>query len=237
MIDTIDSSYNTDSTRSASTELVFILDRSGSMHGLESDTIGGFNAMLAKQQAVAGRCRVTTVLFDHRYCLLHDRVDLGAVRPLTSDDYRVCGSTALLDAVGRTIRKIVDVQRHIAEPYRARHVLFVIITDGLENASREFTLHRIRTMIEHEERDYGWEFLFLGANIDAFATAAGLGIRRERTENFHADAPGIGVSFSAVATAAAGMRSAGAIPDDWATPVRGDYEGRGRGARSSKRPR
>ena len=153
------------------TELVFILDKSGSMAGLESDTIGGFNAMLQKQKALPGACRITTVLFDNRYELLHDRIDIRAVSPVTEREYQVGGSTALLDAIGRTIQKLAGVQRNTAEEYRADKVMFVIITDGAENSSREYSSQRVKAMIEHEKEKYGWEFVFLGANIDAVETA------------------------------------------------------------------
>ena len=153
------------------TELVFILDRSGSMGGLESDTIGGFNSLLEKQKKVEGKCSLTTVLFDHDYELLHDRINIQAVSPLTEKDYYVRGSTALLDAVGRTISKIEHVQETTAEEYRAGKVMFVIITDGMENASREYTTKKVKSMIE-AEKEKGWEFVFLGANMDAVETAA-----------------------------------------------------------------
>ena len=149
-----------------STELAFILDKSGSMHGLEKDTIGGFNSMLDKQKAAEGECRVTTVLFDSSCTVLHDRIDIAAVRPMTDEDYCAGGSTALLDAVGTTIDKIRNVQKNSAEEGRAEKVLFVIITDGMENSSREYSLRNVRSMIE-EQRKNGWEFVFLGANIDA----------------------------------------------------------------------
>ena len=152
------------------TELVFILDRSGSMGGLESDTIGGFNAMLEKQRKLDGECRITTVLFDNRYELLHDRIDIRAVSPMTEREYQVGGSTALLDAMGRTIQKMVNVQKSTAEEYRAENVMFVIITDGEENSSREYSAQKVKAMIEQEKK-YGWEFIFLGANIDAVETA------------------------------------------------------------------
>ena len=152
------------------TELVFILDRSGSMGGLESDTIGGFNSLLEKQKKVEGKCNLTTVLFDHDYELLHDRINIQAVSPLTEKDYYVRGSTALLDAVGRTISKIEHVQETTAEEYRAGKVMFVIITDGMENASREYTTKKVKSMIE-AEKEKGWEFVFLGANMDAVETA------------------------------------------------------------------
>ena len=173
------------------TELVFILDRSGSMGGMEGDTIGGFNAMLTKQQAEPGECRITTVLFDNQYEILHDRIDIKAVSPITDKEYFVRGNTALLDAVGRTINKIGGAQKNTAEDYRAEKVLFVITTDGLENASREFNYDKVKSMIEHQKSKYGWEFIFLGANIDAVEVANRFGVTRNRAQNFHNDSEGI----------------------------------------------
>ncbi|MFR0077248.1 MAG: vWA domain-containing protein [Blautia sp.] len=144
------------------TELVFILDRSGSMSGLEKDTIGGFTSMLTKQKALDGQCRITTVLFNNHYTLLHDRIDIQAVSPMTEKEYFVGGSTALLDAIGRTIQKLVHVQKNTAENYRAAKVMFIIITDGEENSSREYSSDKIKTMIEHEKEKYGWEFCLPG---------------------------------------------------------------------------
>ena len=158
------------------TELVFILDRSGSMSGLESDTIGGFNSMLAKQQAEPGECRITTVLFDHEYEVLHDRIDIKAVSQITNSEYYVRGNTALLDAIGRTINKIGSVQKNTADDYRAEKVLFVITTDGMENASREFDYGKIKSMVEHQKTKYGWEFIFLGANTASIEVADRFGI-------------------------------------------------------------
>lgn len=180
------------------TELVFIIDRSGSMGGLESDTIGGFNAMLKEQQAVEGDAVVTTVLFDDKYELLHDRIDIRAVAPLTDKDYTVRGSTALLDALGRTIHKIRVAQKHTAENYRAEKVLFVIITDGQENASREYSADRVKTRIERQKEKYGWEFIFFGANMDAVMEAGKLGIAADRAQNYCADAIGTTTAYTAM---------------------------------------
>lgn len=180
------------------TELVFIIDRSGSMGGLESDTIGGFNAMLKEQQAVEGEAIVTTVLFDDKYELLHDRIDIRAVAPLTDKDYTVRGSTALLDALGRTIHKIRAAQKHTAENYRTEKVLFVIITDGRENASREYSAEHIKTRIERQKQKYGWEFVFFGANMDAVMEAAKLGIAADRAQNYRADATGTSAAYTAM---------------------------------------
>ena len=149
------------------TELVFILDRSGSMSGLESDTIGGYNSLLEKQKKEDGECVISTVLFDDKYELLHDRINLKGIVPITEREYFVRGSTALLDAVGRTIDKIGNAQKHTAEEERAEKVMFVITTDGMENSSREYGYDKVRQMIERQKDKYGWEFIFLGANIDA----------------------------------------------------------------------
>lgn len=158
------------------TELVFILDKSGSMSGLETDTIGGYNSMLQKQKEVEGECYITTVLFDNNYELLHDRIDIRAVSPITEKEYQVGGTTALLDAIGRTISKIANAQKHTADDYRAEKVLFVIITDGEKNSSREYSAEKIKAQIEQQKTKYGWEFIFLGANIDAVQTASRFGI-------------------------------------------------------------
>ena len=161
------------------TELVFILDRSGSMSGLETDTIGGFNAMLEKQRKAPGDALVTTVLFDHCSELLHDRIPLAGVANLTERDYFVRGSTALLDALGSAIRKIAHAHIHTAKEFRPGKTVFVIITDGMENSSREYTAEAVRAMIERE-KEYGWEFFFLGANIDAIGAASRIGIHADR---------------------------------------------------------
>lgn len=188
------------------TELVFIIDRSGSMGGLESDTIGGFNAMLKEQQAVAGEAVVTTILFDDKYELLHDRLDIRAVAPLTDKDYTVRGSTALLDALGRTINKIRAAQKHTADNYRADKVLFVIITDGLENASREYSAEHIKTRIERQKQKYGWEFVFFGANMDVVIEAGKLGIAADRAQNYCADAIGTSAAYTAMSAFSAAYR-------------------------------
>ena len=212
------------------TELVFILDRSGSMGGLESDTIGGFNSMLAKQQSEPGECRITTVLFDNEYDVLHDRIDIKAVSPITEREYFVRGSTALLDAVGRTINKIGSVQKNTAKDFRADKVLFVITTDGMENASSEFTYAKIKSMINQQKSKYGWEFIFLGANIDAVDVADRFGVARDRAQNFHNDSEGIALNYSVVSKAVAEFRSApcGArLADGWSAEIQADYEKRG----------
>ena len=188
------------------TEMVFIIDKSGSMEGLEKDTIGGFNSMLKEQQAVEGEAIVTTVLFDNRYELLHDRIDIRAVSPLTEKNYTVGGNTALLDALGKTIRKIREVQEHTAEDYRAEKILFIIITDGEENASREYSAERIKTRIEYQKQKYGWEFVFFGANMDAVLEAGKLGISAEYAQNYRADASGTSIAYTAMSAISTAYR-------------------------------
>ena len=209
------------------TELVFILDKSGSMAGLERDTIGGFNAMLAKQKAQAGECRITTVLFDHRYELLHDRTDIRAVRPITAREYRVGGSTALLDALGKTIHKIATAQKNTSEPFRAKRVMFVIITDGEENASREYAAKEVKEAIRRQKSRYGWEFIFLGANIDAVETAGRFGIDAGRAANYVPDSQGTALNFRAMSETVSAFRACGAVPDACLDAVRRDMRKRG----------
>lgn len=204
-------------------ELVFILDRSGSMSGLESDTIGGFNAMLAKQVKAEGEAVVTTVLFDDKYELLHDRINIDAIAPITDKDYFVRGSTALLDAVGMTLQKIINVQKMTAQGQKADKVLFVITTDGLENASREYSYAVIRQMIEHQKKRYDWEFIFLGANIDAVGTAAKFGIEEDRAANFHADSHGTKLNYEVISDAVSSLRASRTLDKKWKSRIDDDY--------------
>lgn len=208
------------------TELVFILDRSGSMRGMEDDTIGGFNAMLDKQRALGGECHITTVLFDHEYELLHDGIAIADVAPITRKQYEVRGSTALLDAIGRTIQRIDGQQERWGRGGRAAKVLFVIITDGYENASTHYSSAEVKRMIEHQKKAQDWEFIFLGANIDAVETARHYGIDANRAVDFHADKKGMHVSFETMADTVSLFRSQEAIPEDWNARIRADYEGR-----------
>ena len=212
------------------TELVFILDRSGSMGGLESDTIGGFNSMLAKQQAEPGDCRITTVLFDNQYDILHDRIDIKAVSPITDKEYFVRGNTALLDAIGITINKIGGVQKNTAEDYRSDKVLFVITTDGLENASHKFDYDKIKSMIKRQKSKYGWEFIFLGANIDAVEVANRFGVARSRAQNFLNDSKGIELNYCVLSEAVSLFRAApceASLDDEWSADIQKDYKKRG----------
>lgn len=214
--------------RKGLTELVFILDRSGSMSGLESDTVGGFNSMIEKQKKEPGEAVVTTVLFDDRYEVLHDRINLGELDGMASGEYFVRGMTALLDAVGRTIVSIADVQERTAEDERAEHVMFVITTDGMENASREFTYEKVKKMVEYRKSEFGWEFIFLGANIDAVKTAGRFGIGADRAANYHADSEGTSRSFYSIGEAVRNLRSSNAISREWKKEADEDFKRRGR---------
>lgn len=210
------------------TELVFILDRSGSMAGLEADTIGGFNAMLEKQKAEPGETIVSTVLFDNRSEVLHDRLPLDRVPAMTREDYWVRGCTALLDAVGGAIRHIGNVHKYAREEDRPERTLFIITTDGMENASRRYDYREVKAMIEQMREKYGWEFLFLGANIDAAREAARFGIRPDRAANYHADHRGTEVIYSAVSEAVTAFRAARPLADDWRRSIDSDFESRDR---------
>ena len=210
------------------TELVFILDRSGSMSGLESDTIGGYNSMLRKQKETDGECIITTALFDNTYTLLHDRIDLKAVNPMTPREYSVGGSTALLDAVGTTIQKIRNAQEHTASDFQAEKVLFVIITDGEENSSREYTAEQIRQLIDVQKNEFKWEFIYLGANIDAVSAAGKIGIHADRVQNYQPDSEGVRLNFTVMSEAVTAYRISEALPDDWDEEIRKDFEKRGK---------
>ncbi|MBP2656323.1 MAG: hypothetical protein H6Q73_3892 [Firmicutes bacterium] len=209
------------------TELVFILDRSGSMSGLESDTIGGYNAMLEKQKQEDGEAVITTVLFDDKYELLHDRINLRGIAPITDKEYYVRGNTALLDAVGKTINKIGNVQKHTAEDERAEHVMVVITTDGMENASCEFSYDKVRRMIEHQKSKYGWEFIFFGANIDAIATAERFGICKDMATNYNADSEGTALNYAVISEAVSLLRASRPITANWKERIEEDFKKRG----------
>ena len=209
------------------TELVFILDRSGSMHGLEKDTIGGFNSVLERNRALPGDANVTTILFDHRFTILHDRQPIRSVAPITERDYSPAGMTALLDAVGQAIRKIDNVQAHTAEAYRAGKVQFVIITDGIENASKEYSAQRVKQMIRDRQDKEGWDFIFLGANMDAIAVAEDMGIHADRAVTAMPDAPGVSLQYEAVAEATTSFREWGDCSPAWKSRVEEDTASRG----------
>ena len=188
------------------TELVFILDRSGSMSGLETDTIGGFNGMLTKQKKEEGEANVTTVLFDDQIEVIHDRFPIEIVKPLTDEDYYVRGCTALLDAVGSTVKKIENIQKRLPEEMKSEKVIFVITTDGQENASREYSANMVKKMIEENQKK-GWEFLFLGANIDAVQEAEKIGIRRTHAASYKNDSRGVQLNYQATGNIISYMRS------------------------------
>jgi uncharacterized protein YegL len=210
------------------TELVFILDKSGSMTGLERETINGYNSMLAKQQAVDGECRLTTVLFSCDYRLLHDRIDIRAVSKLTEREYQCSGYTALLDAIGRTVEKIGNAQMHTSEEFRAEKVMVVIITDGEENSSREFSLEKIKSIIERQKAKYGWEFIFLGANIDAVTTAGSYGISKNRAADYLADSAGTDLNFQVLSETVLAYRRVGFVAEDCLDNIRNDVKKRRR---------
>ena len=208
------------------TELVFILDRSGSMAGLEDDTIGGFNAMIEKQKLEPGEAYVSTVLFDNRSEVIHDRLKLDRVPALTRKEYYVRGCTALLDAVGRAIHHIGNIHKYAREEDRPERTLFVITTDGMENASRQYDYDRVKVMIERQRQKYGWEFLLLGANIDAAKEAARFGIGAEHAANYHADAQGTAVIYEAVSEAVCSFRASKPMEKNWRQRIDEDFEGR-----------
>ena len=225
------------------TELVFILDRSGSMGGLESDTIGGFNSMIAKQQKEEGEAVVSTVLFDDVTDVIHDRVSIGDVKKLTEEDYFVRGCTALLDAVGGAIRHIGNVHKYAREEDRPAKTLFVITTDGLENASKKYSFNDVKKMIERQKEKYHWEFLFLGANIDAIEVAGNMGISRDRAANYNCDEMGTALNYKVLEAAVTRVRKCKSSAEvamaftggAWKEDIDRDYEKRSKkeGRRSS----
>ena len=208
------------------TELVFILDRSGSMSGLEGDTIGGFNSMIEKQKKEPGTALVSTVLFDSTSTVIHDRVNVQDVQPLTEREYFVRGCTALLDAIGGAIHHIGNIHKYAREEDRPAHTLFVITTDGMENASHQYSSGRVKKMIQHEQEKYGWEFLFLGANIDAVETAGRFGIGADRAVNYHCDAEGTALNYEVISEAVSCVRSNAPLGADWKSRIDADYEAR-----------
>ena len=217
------------------TEIVFILDRSGSMSGLESDTIGGFNSMIAKQQKEDGEAIVSTVLFDDVTDVIHDRVAIGDVKKLTEDEYFVRGCTALLDAVGGAIRHIGNVHKYAREEDRPAKTLFVITTDGLENASRNYSFKDVKKMIERQKEKYNWEFLFLGANIDAVKVAGNMGISRDRAANYNCDSVGTELNYRVLESAVSRVRKCKASEvsmafagGTWKEDIDRDYAERGK---------
>jgi uncharacterized protein YegL len=210
------------------TELVFILDRSGSMAGLESDTIGGFNALIEKQKKEAGEAFVSVVLFDSECDVIYDRVDLKKVEPMTDRQYYVRGCTALLDAVGGAVKHIANVHKYAREEDKPGRTLFVITTDGLENASRRCSAEEVKRLVKRQQEEYGWEFLFLGANIDAVTTASHFGIRADRAVRYNSDHTGTALNYEVVSEAVCRVRAGAPLKADWKEKIEEDYEARGK---------
>ena len=209
------------------TELVFILDRSGSMHGLEKDTIGGFNSMLQKQKQNEGQVLVSTVLFDNETTVLHDRVPLDQIREMTGEDYRVGGCTALLDAIGGAIHHIGNVHKYARQEDIPAHTLFVITTDGMENASHRYTADKVKSMINRQKEKYGWEFLYLGANMDAVEAASNIGIGADRAVRYCCDEAGTALNYATVSEAVTTVRRGKVLGKAWKDDIEADYRLRG----------
>ena len=210
------------------TELVFILDRSGSMAGLESDTIGGFNAMIEKQKKETGECYISTVLFDNVSEVLHDRVKLSDIKPMTDKEYTVRGCTALIDALGGAIHHIGNIHKYARPEDVPEHTMFIITTDGMENASQQYSSEQVKKMIERQKEKYGWEFLFIGANIDAVETARRYGINEDRAVDYNADAKGTGILYESVACAVSNVRKCASLDNSWRENLEVDYKKRGK---------
>ena len=208
------------------TEMVFILDKSGSMSGLEADTIGGFNGMIEKQKKEEGEALVSTVLFSDESYVIHDRVDLQKIEPMTDRQYYVGGCTALIDAIGGAIHHIGNVHKYAREEDRPEHTIFVITTDGMENASRHYTSDKVKSMVQRQKEKYGWEFLFLGANIDAVETAARFGINEDRAVNFCNDAQGQALNYSEVSEAVRIVRGCTPLGRGWKRKIEEDFKSR-----------
>lgn len=211
------------------TEIVFILDQSGSMCGLEEDTIGGFNSMIAKQKKAQGEALISTVLFDSESVVLHDRVDIQKVKPMTEEDYEVGGCTALLDAIGGAVHHIGNIHKYARPEDVPEHTMFIITTDGMENASHTYTIDKVKHMIEQQKQKYGWEFLFLGANIDAIATAKSFGISADRAVNYRCDKAGTKLNYEVLSETISAVRSSQTIPEGWQERIDEDFQKRGRG--------
>lgn len=210
------------------TEMVFILDRSGSMCGLEKDTIGGFNSMIKQQKQAEGSAVVSTVLFDDEIKVLHDRVAIDKIREMTDEDYFTCGCTALLDAVGGAIHHIGNIHKYARNDDVPEKTIFVIITDGLENSSRRYNLAKVKKMISRQKEKYGWEFLFVGANIDAVHTAGAMGIQEDNAVDYVADSEGTEVVYSVLSETVVNIREKGKMQSDWQAVIREDYNSRNR---------
>jgi len=212
---------NTAKTSNDVTELVFIIDKSGSMAGMESDTVGGFNAMIEKQKKLEGKALVTTVLFSTETTMLHDRIDIRDVEKLTENDYCVGGGTALLDAIGETVEHIKKIHKYVRAEDVPSHTLFFITTDGLENSSRRYGSDKVKKLIKECEEKNGWEFLFVAANIDAVETAGQIGIRPDRAANYKCDSMGTAALFACAGEAISCVRKNKSLSGDWAEGLDG----------------
>lgn len=206
------------------TEMVFILDKSGSMQGLESDTIGGFNSMIERQKQQDGEALVSTVLFSNDSKVIHDRVDIREIEPLTDQQYYVEGCTALIDAIGEAIHHIGNVHKYARAEDVPEHTIFVITTDGMENASHKYSSEQVKTMVKRQKEKYGWEFLFLGANIDAVETAAHFGIMEDRAVTFHNDAKGQLLNYEVVSKTMSAFRACAPVGREWKDEIEKDYK-------------
>ena len=213
------------------TEVVFILDRSGSMSGLEADTIGGFNSMIEKQKKQGGDALISTVLFDNASEVIHDRINVRDIKPMTDKDYTVRGCTALLDTIGGAIHHIGNVHKYARNEDVPEHTLFVITTDGMENASRRYDSETVKRMIERQKEKYGWEFLFLGANIDAVETARHFGIGADRAVNYHSDSRGAKLNYEVISEAICAVRCSSPLSQDWKKRIDEDFESRKGGSK------
>lgn len=210
------------------TELVFILDKSGSMHGLEADTIGGFNSLIEKQKKEDGKALVTTVLFDDKTEVIHDRVDLEYIRNMSSEQYVTGGTTALLDAVGGAVSHIRKIHKYIRPEDVPAKTLFIITTDGMENASRRYTYDKVKKLIKHQNEKHGWEFIFLGANIDAAETAVSMGISRDRAADYISDREGTALNYSVISEVTSAIRSGIGVAPGWNKSITDDIKRRKR---------
>ena len=207
-------------------EIVFLLDRSGSMSGLEKDTIGGFNAMIEKQKKEEGEALISTILFDHEMKVLHDRVKVQDVKPISEKDYQVRGCTALLDAMGGAIHHISNVHKYARKEDVPEHTIFVITTDGMENASSYYSSSKVRTMVERQKEKYGWEFLFLGANMDAIAAAKDFGIEEDKAVEYRSDDIGTRLNYAVMSEAICEFRTKGTVEKSWKQKIENDRKNR-----------
>nr|WP_288976668.1 vWA domain-containing protein [uncultured Shuttleworthia sp.] len=210
------------------TELVFILDCSGSMHGLEKDTIGGFNSMIEKQKKVDGNALITTILFNHKNKVVHDRADVRNISPMTEKDYVTGGSTALLDTIGHAVCHVTNIHKYSRKEDLPDHTMFIITTDGVENSSHKYDYGMIRQLIELQKEKYGWEFMFLGANIDAIDVASHIGIDESRAVNFNCDSEGTELNYEVLSDAICVLREHSYVSEDWKNRIDNDFEKRGK---------